>query len=204
MSFELVIATRNAGKLKEIKKYLNHLEVNLSCLKDYPHLPEIVEDGDSFEANARKKAVVVAKYTGKLSLADDSGLEIDYLNGAPGISSARFGGNGLTDRQRSERILALLDGVPMEERTARFRAVIAIAEPDGRVKIVEGKCEGEISLEIRGKSGFGYDPIFMPAGYNQTFAELGIEIKNRLSHRGEALRKVMPILIELRREDRGS
>lgn len=200
MGFDLVIATRNKGKIREIKELLNNLDMNLTCIEDYPEMPEIIEDGDSFEANAKKKAIAVTKWTGKIALADDSGLEVDYLDGAPGINSARFEDSAekkLTDAQRNQKLLKLLANVPIDKRTARFRTVIAIAQvtsPNEETIVVDGKCEGIISLEAKGESGFGYDPVFIPLGYDNTFAELGLDVKNKLSHRSIALCKAIDIL----------
>lgn len=200
MGFDLVIATRNKGKIREIKELLNNLDVNLTCIEDYPEMPEVIEDGDSLEANAKKKAIAVTKWTGKIVLADDSGLEVDYLDGVPGINSARFGDSAekkLTDSQRNQKLLKLLAGVPIDKRTARFRTSIAIAQvasPNEEIIVVEGKCEGIISLEAKGESGFGYDPVFIPLGYDNTFAELGLDVKNKLSHRYIALCKAIEIL----------
>lgn len=194
---EIVIASTNKGKLKEIKKILSDLEVKILSLDNYTSIPSIIEDGQTFEANAIKKAKTISKVTGKVTLSDDSGIEVDFLNGAPGVKSARFGGDSLTDTERNQRLLELLKKVPLSERSARFKCVIAIAIPDGEIKTVSGECEGFISFEPKGNQGFGYDPIFIPNGFSKTFGELGSKIKDKISHRAEALLKTKEILLEI-------
>lgn len=183
----LVVATRNAGKLKEIHFILRDLHVGVSSLLDYPDLPPAVEDGETFEANASKKALHVARATGLPALADDSGLEVDALGGAPGVHSARFAGPEATDEDNNSKLLRLLKDVPEEKRSARFRCVIAVATPEGRVDLAQGVCEGRVASKERGDKGFGYDPLFCVAEYGMTFGELPEGIKNAISHRGRAL-----------------
>ena len=196
---EVVIASRNYNKIKEIKEILirltsagsasagsEGLDIKFLSLKDFPSLPEIEEDGNSFSENALKKARETVKYTGKLTLAEDSGIEVDYLKGAPGILSARFAS---TDRKRNLKLLKLLEGVPVSKRKARFRSCVALAKPGGWTRVVEGSCRGRISFKPRGNYGFGYDPIFIVPKYNKTFGELGYPLKNRISHRARALQK---------------
>lgn len=194
MPIDLVIATRNKGKLMEIRDLLADLDFNVVSSGDFACIPEIQEDGNTFQENATKKAVKTAQITKRLTLADDSGLEIDYLSGAPGVRSARFAGENATPEDRNRKVLNLLNGVPRSERKARFRCVIAIASPDAQVEVVSGICEGEIALYPRGNTGFGYDPIFIVPAYGKTFAEIGPEKKNQISHRAVALRKAKELL----------
>ena len=197
---QLVLATRNAGKVRELTALLAPLGFTIRSLADYPQLPEVIEDGATFQENAVKKARAVAEATGCLALADDSGLEVDYLGGAPGVFSARFAGAGHDDRANNEKLLRLLQGVPEEKRTARFRCVVAVAIPDGRVFTAEGVCEGLIATSPRGRGGFGYDPLFYVPGYAKTFAELDPFIKNQISHRGRALTGAWNILAEIKKK----
>lgn len=195
---KLVLATRNLGKVQELTTMLNtenkHRHIQILSLQDFPDAPEVVEDRDTYQGNAAKKATVIADWTGHRTLADDAGLEVDALDGAPGVHSKRWAGEDATDEIRIQKLLEAIDGTT--NRTARFVAAIAIAEPNDskRVEIVVGKCEGYITHTPSGESGFGYDPIFVPNGYVNTFAELGETIKNRISHRGEALRLALKLL----------
>lgn len=195
---EMVIASKNKGKIKEIKKILSGLKIKFLSLNDYPDLPGVDEDGNTFEENAMKKVNTISKLTGKITLADDSGLEVDYLNGLPGVKSARFGGDNLTDADRNQKLLTLLKEVPLSERKARFKCVIAISVPPNKTIVTSGECEGIISLESRGNHGFGYDSIFIPQGYNQTFGELAPGVKDKISHRFKALLKTKEILLEIK------
>lgn len=190
----LVLATRNSGKVKELQELLAEAGVEVVSLAEYPGLPEVVEDGDTFQANAVKKARVVAEAVGELTLSDDSGLEVDYLDGAPGVISARFAGPQHDDAANNSKLLDLMDGVPWEKRTGRFRCVVAIAVPGGNTETVEGICEGFIATEPRGTEGFGYDPLFFVPAYKKTFAELNAAEKNLISHRGKALKKALAVL----------
>ena len=194
---EIVLATRNGDKIREIKKILNDTNARFLSLEDFPGCPEVVEDGETLEANAKKKALVVSQYTKKLSLAEDTGLEVESLGGAPGIHSARFAGEEVTYEDNNRKLLKLMEKLPLEERRAKFRCVAALASPDGRVVTCEGLCEGIIALEMKGESGFGYDPLFLLPEYGKTFAELGEDIKNRISHRAQALRKIKKIINKL-------
>ena len=187
---QIVIATKNINKVKEIDAIFSLPDLEFKSLLDFPGLPEIVEDGETFIDNAFIKARTAAAHSGLLTIADDSGLSIDYLNGEPGVLSARFGGPGAGDRDKCYLILDKLKGVPFEERTARFVCAAAIVDPSGKEWIIEETCEGIITQNMRGSSGFGYDPIFLIEEYGKTLAELGMEIKNRLSHRAKAFRKV--------------
>ena len=203
MSTDLILATRNEKKLREIRDLLADMDFNVLSVGDFAGVPEVEEDGSTFEENARKKAVQVAGILKKLTLADDSGLEIDYLDGRPGIHSARFAGEGATDEDRNNKVLDSLKGVPESKRTARFRCVIAIASPDKQVKIAAGAREGRIAFEPRGSAGFGYDPLFMVPKYGKTYAELGQEKKNQISHRALALKKARELLREYQNSKRG-
>jgi XTP/dITP diphosphohydrolase len=182
----LVIASRNAGKIREIRQIYTDLPV--SIVEGAP-LPEIEEDAPDFCGNARKKAVLTARATGAWALADDSGLEVDALNGAPGVHSARWSGGG--DEANNDRLLFLLREVPAPARTARYRAWVVVADPSGGlIAEAEGSCEGLIGFERRGSGGFGYDPLFIVPQYGRTMAELTPEAKNAISHRGQALRRL--------------
>lgn len=181
---------------------LADLPVEVRTLLDYPDLPALPEEGATYEANARSKALSVAQGVGEVALADDSGLEVDYLEGQPGVYSARFLGEHATDEDRNQEILRRLENVPPENRTARYRAVVALAFPDGRVYTFEGSCEGAIALQPRGAGGFGYDPIFYLPDLDRTVAELAPQEKDLISHRGQAMRKAREFLLELvRREE---
>jgi XTP/dITP diphosphohydrolase len=183
---ELVIASKNKGKIREIRQIYADLPMTVVELPDQP---EVVEDGDSFSANARKKAVEIARHTGKWALADDSGLEVDALEGAPGIYSARWSGGG--DEANNEKLLQELRDIPPPARTARYRAVVVVADPSGRVVAeADGACEGLIGFVRKGTGGFGYDPLFVVPQFGCTMAELPAETKHSISHRGEALRRL--------------
>ncbi|MBI2349713.1 MAG: XTP/dITP diphosphatase [Deltaproteobacteria bacterium] len=193
----LLVATTNAGKFAEIEAALKGLPVQilpLSALKDYP---EVVEDGESFEENARKKARALAEFSGYLTLADDSGLEVDALDGAPGVHSARYSGEDGDDARNNEKLLRALQDLPWERRGARFVCVMALRRPASGVPlewIFHGVCEGSIAFEPRGTSGFGYDPLFFYPPLGKTFGEVDREIKGRYSHRGKALAKLKQAL----------
>jgi XTP/dITP diphosphohydrolase len=194
----LVIATGNRAKFKEIAALLQGLDVRIVPLDRVGPVEVPPESGDSFQENARLKAVAVAAAAGYVTLADDSGLEVDALGGEPGVLSARFGGPGKTDVDRYQLLLEKLRGIPPERRTARFRCVVAVAEPGGRVHFSEGTCEGRITVAPRGTHGFGYDPVFEVLSLGRTLAEVGPDVKNRLSHRAQAVRGVRAILDRLR------
>jgi XTP/dITP diphosphohydrolase len=183
---EIIIASKNKGKIREIRQIYSDLPIAVVETAD---LPEVTEDGASFAENARKKAIEVARHTGKWALADDSGLEVDALGGAPGIHSARWSGGD--DEANNDKLLAELRDVPAAARTARYRAVVAVAAPDGRIVAeADGACEGVIGFERRGAGGFGYDPLFVLPQFGRTMAELPPETKNEISHRGQALRRL--------------
>ena len=188
----LVLATRNSGKISEIKALLPGVRVAPAA--SIAGCPEPEETGSTFEENALIKARAVSSYTGKTVLADDSGLEVDALDGAPGVHSARYAGRDATDQDNIRRLLGALDGISDADRTARFRCVVAVVVPDGRTWTAEGTCEGRILQAPRGAAGFGYDPLFVPAGYEKTFAELDAGVKNRISHRARALGRIADVL----------
>ena len=173
------------------------MPITVCSLLDFPNLPETPETGNTFAENAELKAKAAAQATGRIALADDSGLEVDALGGQPGILSSRFAGPEATDREKYMRILDLLEGVPDEERTARFKAAVAIATPEGETVLVEGTCEGRIAREPRGENGFGYDPIFYLPDLGLTMAQLPASEKNRISHRARALQSAKKVLREL-------
>lgn len=188
---EAVIATGNKHKLKEIGKILEDFNLKVLSMKDVGlEGMEIVENGRTFEENALIKARAVMNKTGKLSIADDSGLEVDILNKEPGIHSARFAGENAGDEENNNKLLKLLGDTPLEKRRASFVCSIAAVFPDGQAILAEGKCPGLIGFEPKGDKGFGYDPLFIVEEYKQTFAQLGEEVKNRISHRALALQKL--------------
>lgn len=199
---ELVLASRNKHKVEELQRLLEGRNITVLTLSDFPGAPEVKEDGSTFAENARKKAKEIAAFTGKTVLADDSGLEVDALGGRPGVYSARFAGESASDAENNQKLLRLLAGVPAEKRTARFRCVIALATPDGIIETVEGSCQGWIGYEPRGSSGFGYDPLFVIDESGRTFAMLTREEKNRISHRGRALRRALPLIDKWRQMGR--
>ncbi len=195
---KLVIATNNRNKIIEIQdKFEDVPGLELVPLGRYPDPPEIVEDGETFRDNAEKKARGIAAFTGHLSMADDSGLVIDALDGRPGVYSARYAGESATDEDRNRTVLDEMRGVPPAQRAARFVCVIAICGPDGRCVFTEGECGGVIAEEIKGTRGFGYDPIFFLPGRGMTMAELPLEEKNRISHRAKALEKARDLLMRM-------
>lgn len=189
-SKSLLIATTNEGKIKEIKEMLKDLPLEIKTLKEFPEIPPPEETGKTFFENAFLKAKYYAEKTGLLSLADDSGLEVSALSGAPGVYSSRFAGPDATDKKNNQKLLELLKDIPFEEREARFVCVMVCYHPSGKYIFSEGIWEGRIAFEERGHFGFGYDPLFLVKEYNyeKTAAELPPEIKNQLSHRGKALK----------------
>ncbi|HEY8490921.1 MAG TPA: XTP/dITP diphosphatase [Dehalococcoidia bacterium] len=199
----LLLATGNAGKVRELRQLLAGVPFELATPADLGLRLEVEEDGQTYHENALKKATAYAAAAGLPALADDSGLEVDVLDGRPGVHSARYVGQAASDGDRIGALLAELRGVPPERRTARFRAVIAVAAPDGRRWTAEGTVEGVIAQEPRGRSGFGYDPIFLLPELGRTMAELPAEEKNRVSHRARAAAGARRILEELAREGGG-
>ena len=196
---ELLIATGNQHKIHEISLLLADIPVTIKTLVDFPLLCLTPETGDSFHANAAIKAEAASKETGLLTLADDSGLEVDALHGAPGVYSARFAGNGHDDAANNDKLLKLLKGVPEAERSARFRCSIALAEPGKQTVFFDGICEGFIALSLQGNGGFGYDPLLYLPQLGKTVAQLTETEKNSLSHRAKALQKAKVYLRELMR-----
>ncbi|MBN1154111.1 XTP/dITP diphosphatase [candidate division KSB1 bacterium] len=186
---KLILATRNPHKVIEIKSILSNFNIDIVTLNDYPDVPEVVEDGATIEENALKKAKEVHRATGITSLADDTGLEVDHLNGQPGVFSSRFAGDSATYAMNNAKLLTLMNNVPWERRTACFRCVIAIAG-EGLEYLMEGRCNGYILNETRGDHGFGYDPLFYVPEYAQTFSQMPASLKNQISHRGKALQKL--------------
>ena len=194
---KLVLATHNQGKVRELTEMLHSeastlQQIEVISLKSYPNAPEVVEDGQTYMENAAKKASVIARYTGYLTLADDAGLEVEALDGAPGINSKRWAGEDATDAIRIAKLLQALEGAT--DRRARFVAAIVVVHPDATPEGVLGVCEGYIRHAPVGESGFGYDPVFVPDGYERTFAELGEQIKNQISHRAKALEQALALL----------
>ncbi|MDD3440713.1 MAG: XTP/dITP diphosphatase [Kiritimatiellae bacterium] len=182
---KILIASRNAHKIQEIREIFDLPGVEWVSVADVPGLHDVEEDGDTFEANAIKKATELARATGLWALADDSGLEVAALGNAPGVYSARYAGEPCDHARNNAKLLRELDG--QRDRSARFRCVAALSDPAGRAETVSGSCPGRIIERLRGTEGFGYDPLFVPDGFEQTFAEMGAEQKNRLSHRGRAM-----------------
>lgn len=197
---ELILASGNKGKISEFQTLLEELQIEVHSMKEYPEIGKIVEDGNSFQENALIKARTVCKATGKPALADDSGIMVDTLGGKPGIYSARYAGEPCDDRANNEKLLAEMADVPEEARGAQFYCAIALVMPDGREALAEGICRGTILRELRGDGGFGYDPLFYVPELEKSFAELNMEEKNQISHRGKANRKAVQILREWSRQ----
>jgi XTP/dITP diphosphohydrolase len=191
---EMILGTRNHGKIAEFRSLFKGMQIKLLSFYDFPDVPAVVEDGKTFQQNAAKKAKAIAKATGRIAVSDDSGLEVDCLDGVPGVRSARFAGEKATDRDNARKVLKMLDGVPWDQRRARFVCVICAATPRGKTVMAEGTCTGTISFEMRGSHGFGYDPIFIPDGYRLTMAEMEPELKNKISHRADAMKKFRKVL----------
>jgi XTP/dITP diphosphohydrolase len=193
---KLFIATKNTGKLKEIKHSLKGLDIEFLSLSDTPGITEPLEDGTTFEENAVKKAKHVYEQIKIITLADDSGLEVEYLNGKPGIYSARYAGENATDEQNRIKLLNEMKDAADSQRKAKFTCVLAIYNGIIHNKTFTGICEGKIISEMRGDKGFGYDPLFIPEGYYSTFAELDLDVKNKISHRGKALAELRKYFIK--------
>ena len=191
---EVVLATRNPGKVREFLELMRDLPIQVYSLDAFPQIGQLKEEGITYTENAISKAATVARLTRRLTVADDSGIEIDALDGKPGAQSARFLGDGASDKARNARILRLLHNVSAEHRTARYRAIVAVAHPDGETRTFEGTCEGRIATAPRGAGGFGYDPVFMVPAYGKTMAQLPLPVKNRVSHRARAFAAARPYL----------
>lgn len=193
MSRKLVLSTGNQDKIVEIKNLLQHLEIEILTLDAFPGAPDVVEDGETLEENAIKKARAIADFTGLPAVADDTGLEVNYLDGAPGVYSSRYSGEHATYADNVNKLLRELMGVPREKRGARFRYVAAFCNQND-CRTIEGKCEGVIGEERRGTGGFGYDPVFYVQEHGRTFAEMDLELKNRISHRAKAFLKLRELI----------
>lgn len=191
---QLVIATKNAKKLHELKRYLRGVKVDVVSLKDFDKVPRIVENAYTFKGNAAKKALVISRFTGGLVIADDSGLAVNALKGAPGVRSSRFAGPAKSDVQNNRKLLKLLEGLPSNKRGAKFVCAVAIVDKGKIVKVIEESCSGRIAFEKKGRYGFGYDPLFLIPKYGKTFGELGLKVKDRMSHRSKALKKARQFL----------
>jgi XTP/dITP diphosphohydrolase len=192
---ELIVASRNKGKVGEIKALLADLPFKVTSLLDYPHIPEIIEDGKTYRANALKKAREAARATGKMAMSDDSGIEVRALGNAPGIYSARFAGEGASEKARNKKLFELLKGVPMHKRQARYRCVVALVNARGKeLGVVQGTCSGYVTTRDIGKNGFGFDPLFFLKRYHKTFGQLPPELKAKISHRARALKKFRLLL----------
>jgi len=193
----LVLASNNKNKKKEIRALLKGARVSVRASAEVlDKAPKIVESGKTFEENAEKKALVISRLCGKAVIADDSGLSVDALGGAPGVKSARFAGSGHDDEKNNSKLLRLLKDTPKKDRKACFLCAISLAYEGRIIKTVVGRCRGSIGYEPRGKNGFGYDPLFIPSGFSKTFAQLGEHAKNKISHRGKALRKAKGVILK--------
>lgn len=195
---KLLLATRNSNKVIEMQHALEGTDWQVLTLSDIADAPDVEEDGATFRQNALKKARSAAESSHLWTLAEDSGLEIDALGGEPGVKSARYAGEGASDTDRISKVLGHLTSVPDERRTSRFRCVMCLIDPAGNENCFEGRCEGRISHRPTGSSGFGYDPIFIPEGYDKTFAELGLGVKSKISHRARAMQQVIGFLRQTR------
>ena len=191
---ELVLATRNHNKVIELVALLGDLGIRIRTLDEFPNAPAVVEDGDTCEANAVKKARIIAEFTGLPAVADDTGLEVDALGGRPGVYAARYAGEDATYEDNCRKLLRELTGVPREQRTARFLTVAAIALPSDGIRVAQGTLEGVIAEEASGTLGFGYDPVFLIPELGKTLAQLSVDHKNTISHRAKAFTKVREIL----------
>jgi len=203
MSSRLLLATRNQAKVCEFRSLFENLPFGLVTPVELGITTVVAEVGESLEENAILKATALAAESQLIALADDSGLEVDALGGEPGCLSARYAGENASDKDRVNYLLSRLNGVPWDKRSARFRCVIAVATPGGKVEFCSGECHGLITFEPRGEQGFGYDPVFYLPELGKTMAELPMEIKNQISHRGQAARKAHAILDKLARKYKG-
>lgn len=199
---KLLLATRNRNKVVEMQHALAGTGWQVMMLSDFGDIPEVDEDGATFEENARKKARSAAARVEMWTLAEDAGLEVDALGGEPGVRSARYCGEGASDADRMHKVLERIINVPEERRTARFRCVMCLVDMAGKETCFEGRCEGRIAHSARGTAGFGYDPIFIPDGYSRTFAELGLAVKGKTSHRARAMQQVIAFLRQTESEVR--
>lgn len=191
---ELVLATGNRDKQKEMIALLRDLPITIRTLDEFESVPVIIEDGETCEANAIKKAKIIAEHTGRLALADDTGLEVEALGGRPGVYAARYAGENATYQDNCKKLLQELHGVAADKRGARFVTVVALAESSAEIEVVEGVLEGQIALQQTGIDGFGYDPVFVVPELGKTLAQITLEEKNQISHRGRALVKAKELL----------
>ena len=196
---KIVVGSRNSGKIREIQAVLADFPYCVTGLSDQT-IPDAEETGTTFQENAILKAQYYCQHTGEYCLADDSGLEVDALDGAPGVYSARYAGEQASDEENNQKLLSALTGIPMQRRTARFRSVLALAGPDGSLMLAEGVCEGIVLFEARGTGGFGYDPLFLMPDQRKTLAEMTLAEKNLVSHRGNALRAFKQQLVQAAKE----
>lgn len=194
---ELVLATRNRHKGEELAALLGDLGITIRTLDEFPDAPDVVEDGDTCEANAVKKARTIAEFTGLPAVADDTGLEVDALGGRPGVYAARYAGEDATYEENCQKLLRELMGVPCERRTARFLTVAAIVLPSDRIRVAQGTLEGVIAEEANGTLGFGYDPVFLIPEFGKTLAQLSVDQKNKISHRAKAFTQAKDLLREM-------
>jgi XTP/dITP diphosphohydrolase len=194
MARTLVVATKNDKKLHELKRYLKTVKANVVSLKELKKTPRIIENKPTFRENAVKKALAVSRFTGGLTLADDSGICVKALGGAPGVKSARFAGSAKDTKANNRKMLRLLAGVPSGRRQARFVCAVAVADNGRIVKIIEEDCRGLVAFKEKGGRGFGYDPLFLIPKYGKTFGQLGLKVKDRMSHRSKALKKARQFL----------
>ncbi len=191
---ELLVATKNKKKLEEIKEILKGLKLKIISLDDFQETPRIIENGKTFQENAVKKAVKIARFTKQLTMGEDSGLCVDALGGKPGVYSARFSGRDKSDEKNNLKLLEVLAGLPASKRKAYYCCAVALADENGLIGVVEGKCNGLIGFEQKGAFGFGYDPLFVIPKYAKTFAQLGAAVKHKISHRYHALKEARKIL----------
>lgn len=194
MKTELVVATKNKKKLGEIKDILKELDIKITSLADYSGSARIIENAKTFKGNAVKKAVKIARFSKKLTLGEDSGLCVNALGGRPGVYSSRFSGKDKNDFKNNLKVLKLLGSLPIKKRRAYYVCAVALADKNGLIGVVEGRCSGLIGFELKGNSGFGYDPLFIIPKYKKTFAQLGLAIKHKMSHRYRALEKAKKII----------
>jgi XTP/dITP diphosphohydrolase len=190
---QLILATHNLNKIKEIKKAFDDANIKVLSLHDFPDLPDVIEDGETIEENSLKKAKEIFEHTGIIAIADDTGLEVDYLGGAPGVYAARFAGENCSYADNNRKMLKELQGIPKDQRKAKFRCVVTLFGTNIH-HVTEGILEGEIIEELTGKNGFGYDPIFKPKGFDIILAELSLDEKNKISHRGQAINKMVDFI----------
>jgi len=201
---ELLVATKNKKKLKEIKEILKNKKLKITSLADHPRSPRIIENGKTFSDNAVIKALKIARFSGKLTLGEDSGICIDALGGKPGVFSARFSGRDKNDLKNNLKVLRLLENLTPAKRKAHYICAVALADKKGLVGVVQGKCNGLIGYELKGNSGFGYDPVFIIPKYKKTFAELGEGVKHKMSHRFRVLSKAKKIIHKYIEKQKGS